>query len=51
VLVTSHIDDTEVHETFLRAVANEVLDEGVPFAEVLAAVGRLGQGGQGVGER
>jgi hypothetical protein len=49
--VMTHIEDTEVHGTFLRAVADEVLDEGVSFGEVLAAVGRLGQGGQGVGGR
>ena len=51
VLVMTHREDTEVHRTFLRAGANEALDKGVPFTEVLAAVGRLGQGGQGVGER
>jgi hypothetical protein len=33
----THIEDTKVYRTFLRAVANEVLDKGVPFAEVLAA--------------
>jgi hypothetical protein len=33
----THIEDTEVHRTFLRAGAKEVLAKGVPFAEVLAA--------------
>jgi two-component system response regulator DesR len=41
VLVMTHIEDTEVHERFLRAGANEVLAKGSPFAEVLAAVRRL----------
>jgi two-component system, NarL family, response regulator DevR len=45
VLVMTHIEDTEVHRRFLRAGANEVLAKGVPFAEVLAAVRRLGAGG------
>ena len=45
VLVMTHIEDTEVHRTFLRAGANEVLAKGVPFAEVLAAVRRLGADG------
>jgi hypothetical protein len=33
----THIEDTEVHQTFPRAVADEALAKGVPFAEVLAA--------------
>ena len=45
VLVMTHIEDTEVHGAFLQAGAKEVLAKGVPFAEVLAAVRRLGAGG------
>jgi DNA-binding NarL/FixJ family response regulator len=45
VLVMTHIEDTEVHRTFLRAGASEVLVKGVPFGEVLAAVRRLGADG------
>ena len=41
VLVMTHLEDTEVHERFLRAGANEVLAKGSTFAEVLAAVRRL----------
>jgi DNA-binding NarL/FixJ family response regulator len=42
VLVMTHIDDTEVHERFLRAGAGEVLAKGNTFKEILAAVRRLG---------
>ena len=33
---------TEVHERFLEAGVNEVLDKGISFAQILAAVRRLG---------
>ena len=36
------IEDAEVHDRFLRAGASEVLDKGISFDEVLAAVRRLG---------
>ena len=44
VLVMTTITDREVHEKFLEAGANEVLmfDKEVGFAEILAAVRRLG---------
>ncbi len=42
VLVMTHIKDPGVHERFLRAGASEVLSKDVSFAEVLAAVRRLG---------
>jgi DNA-binding NarL/FixJ family response regulator len=42
VLVMTHLEDPEVHKKFLRAGASEVLAKGIPFAEVLAAVRRLG---------
>ena len=45
VLVMTHIEDPEVHKRFLRAGANEVLVKGIPFAQVLAAVRRLGGDG------
>jgi two-component system response regulator DevR len=46
VLVMTAIEDAEVHERFLRAGASEVLDKGISFDEVLAAVRRLGGGGE-----
>jgi DNA-binding NarL/FixJ family response regulator len=42
VLVMTAIEDHEVHDKFLRAGASEVLDKGISFDEVLAAVRRLG---------
>jgi DNA-binding NarL/FixJ family response regulator len=45
VLVMTAIEDPEVHERFVRAGASEVLDKGISFEEVLAAVRRLGGGG------
>jgi DNA-binding NarL/FixJ family response regulator len=42
VLVMTAIEDAEVHDRFLRAGASEVLDKGISFDEVLAAVRRLG---------
>jgi DNA-binding NarL/FixJ family response regulator len=47
VLVMTAIEDAEVHDKFLRAGASEVLDKGISFDEVLAAVRRLGGGEQG----
>ncbi|CAN5739250.1 hypothetical protein BH20ACT12_BH20ACT12_08360 [soil metagenome] len=45
VLVMTHIEEWDVHERFLEAGAAEVLAKDVPFAEVLAAVRRLGHEG------
>ena len=45
VLVMTTIEDSEVHERFLEAGANEVLDKGISFAQILAAVRRLGDEG------
>ena len=45
VLVMTSIEDAEVHDRFLRAGASEVLEKGISFDEVLAAVRRLGGGG------
>jgi DNA-binding NarL/FixJ family response regulator len=45
VLVMTHIEDGDVHERFLQAGAAEVLSKEVPFAEVLAAVRKLGHEG------
>jgi DNA-binding NarL/FixJ family response regulator len=42
VLVMTSIEDEKVHERFLEAGADEVLDKGANFVEVLAAVRRLG---------
>ncbi len=42
VLVMTSIEDPEVHERFLEAGADEVLDKDANFVEVLAAVRRLG---------
>jgi CheY-like chemotaxis protein len=42
VLVMTHIEQWDVRERFLQAGAAEVLAKDVPFAEVLAAVRRLG---------
>ena len=42
VLVLTDIEDTEVHQKFLRSGANEVRAKDIPFGEVLAAVRRLG---------
>jgi two-component system response regulator DevR len=47
VLVMTAIEDAEVHDKFLRAGASEVLDKGISFDEVLAAVRRLGGGEEG----
>ena len=46
VLVMTTIEDPEVHDRFLRAGTSEVLEKGISFDEVLAAVRRLG-GGEG----
>ena len=46
VLVMTAIEDPEVHGRFLRAGASEVLGKGISFEEVLAAVRRLGGGGE-----
>jgi DNA-binding NarL/FixJ family response regulator len=45
VLVMTSIEGTEVRERFLGAGANEVIPKSSSFAEVLAAVRRLGQDG------
>src|SRR5918997_5020832 len=45
VLVMTTIEDEKVHERFLEAGADEVLDKGADFVEVLAAVRGLGGGG------
>jgi len=45
VLVMTHVEEWDVHERFLEAGAAEVLAKEVPFAEVLAAVRRLGPEG------
>ena len=42
VLVMTGITDREVHERFLKAGASEVLDKEGNFADILAAVRRLG---------
>ena len=42
VLVMTTIEDPKVHERFLEAGANEVLDKGISFAQILDAVRRLG---------
>ena len=42
VLVMTHLEDLEVHGSFLRAGAAEVLPKDVPFWEVLDAVRKLG---------
>jgi DNA-binding NarL/FixJ family response regulator len=42
VLAMTTIEDHRVHERFLEAGANEVLDKGIPLAQILAAVRRLG---------
>jgi DNA-binding NarL/FixJ family response regulator len=47
VLVMTAIEDAEAHDRFLRAGASEVLDKGISFDEVLAAVRRLGGGEEG----
>jgi DNA-binding response OmpR family regulator len=41
VLVMTTIQDTKVHDKFLRAGASEMLSKDVPFSEVLVAVRRL----------
>src|SRR5918995_6940304 len=46
VLVMTTIEDPEVHGRFLRAGASEVLEKGISFDEVLAAVRRLGGEGE-----
>jgi DNA-binding NarL/FixJ family response regulator len=45
VLVLTLVEDEEVREEFLEAGASEVLDKNISFAEVLAAVRRLGTEG------
>jgi len=45
VLVMTHVEEWDVHERFLEAGAAEVLAKEAPFAEVLAAVRRLGPEG------
>src|SRR5215210_5356788 len=45
VLVMTHIEEWDVYQRFLKAGAAEVLAKDVPFAEVLAAVRRLGHEG------
>jgi DNA-binding NarL/FixJ family response regulator len=42
VLVLSIVEDEEVRKEFLEAGASEVLDKDISFAEILAAVRRLG---------
>jgi len=42
VLVMTTIEDHEVHERFLEAGANEVLDKGISFAQIFTAIRRLG---------
>jgi DNA-binding NarL/FixJ family response regulator len=42
VLVLTHLGDGAVREKFLEAGAREVLSKGLAFAEILAAVRRLG---------
>jgi DNA-binding NarL/FixJ family response regulator len=45
VLVMTHLEDEEVREEFLEAGASEVLSKDNTFAEILAAVRRLGREG------
>jgi len=42
VLVMTAIEDPEVHERFVRAGASEVLPKNISYAQMLAAVRRLG---------
>jgi DNA-binding NarL/FixJ family response regulator len=42
VLVLTRAEDPEVREEFLKAGAREVLSKGCTFAQILAAVRRLG---------
>jgi DNA-binding NarL/FixJ family response regulator len=42
VLVLTVIEDSEIHERFLRAGASEVLPKSISYREMLAAVRRLG---------
>ena len=42
VLVLTVIEDPEVHERFVRAGASEVLPKSISYAQMLAAVRRLG---------
>ncbi|PLS85174.1 MAG: hypothetical protein CYG60_14040 [Actinobacteria bacterium] len=42
VLVMTHLEDEAFHEKLLEAGASEVLSKEISFAEVLAAVRRLG---------
>ena len=42
VLVLTHAEDPETREEFLKAGASEVLSKGCTFAQILAAVRRLG---------
>lgn len=46
VLVMTTIEDPKVYERFLEAGANEVLDKGISFAQILVAVRRLGAKGR-----
>ena len=45
VLVLTRAEDPEVREEFLKAGASEVLSKGCTFAQILAAVRRLGDEG------
>ena len=47
VLVMTTIEDSELHARFVRAGASEVLEKGISFDEVLAAVRRLGGAREG----
>jgi DNA-binding NarL/FixJ family response regulator len=47
ILVMTHLRDPEVRSRFLEAGASEVLSKEISFAEVLAAVRRLGSDGGG----
>jgi DNA-binding NarL/FixJ family response regulator len=42
VLVLTVIEDSGIHERFLRAGASEVLPKSISYREILAAVRRLG---------
>ncbi len=47
VLMLTNIEDEEVHQKFLEAGASEILLKDASFLEILAAVRRLGGGGEG----
>lgn len=46
VLVMTTIEDPKVYERFLEAGANEVLDKGISFAQILTTIRRLGAKGR-----